>query len=59
MKKNFFCAKTELLNCKITLPLPESDMVGSKLVSNSLIFLDDMPVNIQLVNFCCYLILVN
>ena len=43
VKKNFFCAKTELLNFKITLPLAKLDMVGSMLVSNGLIFSDDIP----------------
>ena len=29
-------------------------MVGSRLVSNGLIFSDDIPVNTQLVTFCYY-----
>ena len=41
-----FCTKTELLNFKITLPLAKLDMVGSMLVSNALIFSDDIPVDI-------------
>ena len=51
MKKNFFFTKTELLNFKFTLPLVKLDIVGSKPVSNGLIFSDDIPVNIQLVTF--------
>ena len=33
-----FRTKTDLLNFKITLPLAKLDMVGSRLVSNALIF---------------------
>ena len=44
----FFGTKTELLNFKFTLPLAKLDMVGSRLVSNRLIFSDDISVNIQL-----------
>ena len=46
-----FCTKTELLNFKFTLPLAKLDIVGSRLVSNGLVFSDDTPVNIQLVTF--------
>ena len=46
-----FCTKTELLNFKITLSLAKLDMVGSRLVSNGLIFSDDIQVNILLVTF--------
>ena len=46
-----FCTKTAFLNFKIILPLAKLDMVGSRLVSNGLIFSDDAPVNIQLVTF--------
>ena len=42
-EEELFCAKTELLNFKITLPLAKLDMVGSMLVSNGLIFSDDIP----------------
>ena len=51
MKKKFFFTKTDLLNFKITLPLAKLDMAGSRLVSNGLIFSDDIPVDIQLVTF--------
>ena len=44
--EKFFCTKTELLNFKITLPLSKLDMVGSRLVSNGLIFLNDISVDI-------------
>ena len=37
-KEELFCTKTELLNFKFTLPLAKLDMVGSRLVSNGLIF---------------------
>ena len=50
MEKSF-CIKAELLNFKITLPMANLDMVGSRLVSNGLIFLDDILVKIQLVTF--------
>ena len=42
--------KTELLNFKITLAFAKLDMVGSRFVSNGLIFAD-IPVNIHLVTF--------
>ena len=50
-KQEIFCTKTELLNFKITLPSAKLDMFGSRLVPNSLIFSDDIPLNIQLVTF--------
>ena len=43
----FFGTKTELLDFKFTLPLAKLDMAGSRLVSNRLIFSDDVSVNIQ------------
>ena len=49
MKKKIFCAKIELLNFKFTLPLAKLNKVGSRLVSNGLIFSGDIPVDIQLV----------
>ena len=45
------CTKTESLDIKITLPLAELDIVGSSLVSNGLIFSDNIPVDIQLATF--------
>ena len=39
MKSNFFCTERELLNIRITLPSAKLDMVGSRLVSNDLLFL--------------------
>ena len=50
-KEKLFCTKTELLNLKITLSSAKLLMLGSRLVSNGLIFLDNIPVNIQLVTF--------
>ena len=50
-KEKLFCNKTELLNLKITLSSAKLLMLGSRLVSNGLIFLDDIPVDIQLVTF--------
>ena len=47
--EELFCIKIELLNVKIIQPIAKLDMVGSKLVSNGLIFLDDILFNIQLV----------
>ena len=44
-----FCTKTELLNFNITPPLAKLDIAGSRLVSNGLIFSDDIPINIQLI----------
>ena len=46
-----FCPKTELLTFKITLTLAKVDMVGSNLVSNGLIFRDDILVDTQLVTY--------
>ena len=50
-ERNFFYTRTELLNFKFTLPLAKLDMIGSILVSNGLIFSDDISVSIQLVTF--------
>ena len=50
MKKSF-CTKTELSDFKITLPLAKLDMVGSRLLSDCLIFSDDIPVDIQSITF--------
>ena len=49
--EELFYTKTELLNRVITLPLGKLDMVGSRLVSNGLIILGNIPVNIQSVTF--------
>ena len=40
-----------MLNFRLTVPLAKLVMVGAKLVSNSLIFPNDAPVDIQLVSF--------
>ena len=50
-EEKLFCTKAELLNFKFTLPLAELDIVGSRPVSNGLIFSDDIPVDIQSVTF--------
>ena len=50
-EENIFCTKNKLLNFKITLPLAKLYVTGSRLVSNGLIFLDDIQVDIQLVTF--------
>ena len=47
----FFCAETELLNFKITLPLAKLVMISSRLVSIGLFFSDYVSVDIQLVTF--------
>ena len=57
-RRNFF-TKTNLLNFKIILSLAKLDLVDSRLVSNGLIFSDNIPVDIQLVTFFYYSILVN
>ena len=49
-EEKFFYTKTELLDL-ITLPLVKLDMVGSRLVSNGLIFSGDIPIHTKLVNF--------
>ena len=41
--------KIEFLDFKITISFAKLDIVGSRLVSNGLIFSDDIPVLIQLV----------
>ena len=51
MEKNFFCARTELLNFRLTLRLAKLDMIGAKLVSKGLILSRDAPIDIQLVTF--------
>ena len=45
MKKNCFALK-QFVNCKVTLLLAKLDMVGSRLVSNGVIFSDAIPVDI-------------
>ena len=40
-----------MFNFTITIPLAKLNMIGSRLVSNGLIFSDDIPVDIQLVTF--------
>ena len=40
-----------MLNFKITVTLAKLDMVASRLVTNGLIFVDGIPVNIQLGTF--------
>ena len=57
--KEFFYTKTKLVIFKITLPSANLDMVHSTLVSNGLIFSGDITVDIKLVTFYCYPILVN
>ena len=49
--EELFCTKTELLNFKINLPLAGLDMVSSRLVSNGLIFSDEILVDIQSTTF--------
>ena len=49
-EEEFFFTKTELLNFRLTVPLAKLVMVAAKLVSNSLIFPNDAPVDIQLVS---------
>ena len=44
-EEELFCTKTELLNFNFTLRFAKSDMVGSRLVSKSLIFSDDITVD--------------
>ena len=51
MKKKLFGTKTKLLNFKVTVPLAKLDMVGSRLVSYGLTFLDEILVDIQLKTF--------
>ena len=50
-EEKFVWTKTKLLNFKITLPLAKLDIVGSRSVSNGLIFSDYIPVDIRLVTF--------
>ena len=46
-EENIFCTKIDLLSFKITLSLAKLDMVGSRLISNGLIFLGDTLFDIQ------------
>ena len=50
-KKNFYFTRTELLNFKIPLLLAKLDIVGSRPVSNGLIYSDDILVNIRFLDF--------
>ena len=47
MKKNFFTIKDSCQILRLLLPLAKLDMAGSRLVSNGLIFSNDIPVVIQ------------
>ena len=47
MKKFFFVLKQSFKIFSITLPLAKLDMVSLRLVSNGLIFSDDVLVDIQ------------
>ena len=49
--EELFCTKTELSNFKINLPLAGLDKVSSRLVSNGLIFSDEILVDIQSITF--------
>ena len=51
IKKTFFCTKTELLNFKFIMPFAKLNIVGSRPVLNGSFFSDDIPVDIQLLNF--------
>ena len=46
-----FRTKTELLNINFTLQSAKLHIVGSRLVSNGLTFLNDIPFAIKLINF--------
>ena len=48
-EKEFVCTKTELLNFMVTLPLAKLVLVGERLISIGLFFLDDTSIDIQLV----------
>ena len=50
-EEKLFCTKAELLNFKFYLLLSKLDIVGSRPVSNGLIFSDNIQVDIQSVNF--------
>ena len=47
-EEEIFCTKTKLLNFKITLLVTKSDMVGSRLVSNGLVFSGNVLIDFQL-----------
>ena len=51
IEEKLFWTEKEWLNIKVTLPLAKLGMVGSRLVSNGLIFPGGNPVDIQLVFF--------
>ena len=46
-EEELFFTKTELLNFNFTLRFAKSDIVSSRLVSNGLIFSDDITVHTQ------------
>ena len=50
-EEELFWSETEFLKFKVTLLLAKWDIVGSRLVSNDLIYSDDTPVDIQLITF--------
>ena len=55
-EEDFFCIKAEFLNFKITIPLAKLDMymVISRLISNDLIFSNDILVNGQLATYILF-----
>ena len=55
-KEEFFCIKTQLLNIKLTFPLPKLVMVRAKLASNDLIFSGDTPMDGYPVSDCFIII---
>ena len=55
---DFFWTEIKLLNFKITPLLARLDIVGSRLVSHSLTYLHDIPIDIELVTFSCNPVLV-
>ena len=50
-EEELFWTKTGLLNFKLNLPLAKLVMVGARLTSNALIYLGNIPSDIQLMTF--------
>ena len=50
-EKDLLCTKIKFLSFKLTLPMAKLDIVGSRVVSDSLLFSGDTLVNMELITF--------
>ena len=57
--EEFSCTQTELLNSRLILPLAKLVVISARLISNRFFFFSDTPVDMQLVTFDSYPMLMN